>query len=248
VVEFPIQSSPGFRDLAFVSSLFPLFAPVKSALIGVHPWLNKSFPGFGPPLAIFECRRLQLRPPNAMACIPKLETGEKLIRQFRVKLSKKAKPFLFAVSDRALYWPQQKLFTWNDPTYFRRIPHNQVQTVSLKKLAPYGIWFVSLLMIVAGLFILAAGIHLHLAEIRAYNLTKRKLVDSGIALILGGLYFALEPKGRFGLRIQTSDKSFTWKPPLLFDKPSRIHIAIALKDILETCQRTGLRVLDGHQR
>jgi hypothetical protein len=38
-----------------------------------------------------------------MAYIPKLETGEKLIRQFRVKLSKKAKPFLFATDRNLLF-------------------------------------------------------------------------------------------------------------------------------------------------
>src|SRR6267154_6434302 len=103
---------------------------------------NCSFDGLG---------QLQLRSPNTMAYIPKLETGEKLIRQFRVKLSEKAKPFLFAVSDRALYWPQKKLVTLNDPFYFRRIPHNQIQTVSLKKLAPYALWLLAALMLLAGL-------------------------------------------------------------------------------------------------
>jgi len=183
-----------------------------------------------------------------MAYIPKLETGEKLIRQFRVQLSTKAKakPFLFAVSDRALYWPQQKLLAWNDPSYFRRIPHDQVQTVSLKKLAPYAFWLLSPLMILAGLAMIVAAIHLHLTESRAYTPTKRLLGELGIALIIGGIYLALEGKGRFGLRIQTCDKSFTWKPPLLFDKPSRIHIAFVLKDMLKTCQQAGLHVLDGH--
>jgi hypothetical protein len=104
-------------------------------------------------LPLFRSSRL-IRPPYTMAYIPKLESGEKLIRQFRVKLSKKAKPFLFAVSDRALYWPEQKLFTWNDPFYFRRIPHNHIQAVTLKKLGPYAFWLLSLIMILAGLAIL----------------------------------------------------------------------------------------------
>jgi hypothetical protein len=86
-----------------------------------------------------------------MAYIPELEAGEKLIRQFKVKFSKKAQPFHFAVSDRALYWPEKKLIALNDPFYFRRIPHHQVQTVSLKKLAPYALWLLALLMIIAGL-------------------------------------------------------------------------------------------------
>jgi hypothetical protein len=193
-----------------------------------------------------------------MAYIPKLESGEKLIRQFRVKLSKKAKPFLFAVSDRALYWPEKKLVTWNDPFYFRRIPHNQVQTVSLKKLAPYAFWLLSLLMILAGLailvvllapfFELATGIHVGLPEIRVYNSTKRGFAWDGIFLIAAGIYLSSVAKDRFGLRIETSNKSFTWKPPLfVVDKPARIRIAITLKDMLDSCQQAGLRVIDAHQ-
>jgi hypothetical protein len=194
-----------------------------------------------------------------MAYIPKLESGEKLIRQFRVKLSTKAKakPFIFAVSDRALYWPQQKLLAWNDPSYFRRIPHNQVQAVSLKKLAPYVFWLLSLLMILAGIVILAVllvpffelvtGIHLGLPDFSARYRTKRRFASLGILLIAGGIYLSYMAKDRFGLRIQTSDRSFTWKPPLLFDKPARIHVATALKDMLDSCKQAGLRILDEHQ-
>jgi hypothetical protein len=192
-----------------------------------------------------------------MACIPKLETGEKLIRQFRVKLSKKGQPFLFAVSDRALYWPQHKLFTWNDPFYFRRIPHNHIQAVTLKKLAPYAFWLLSLIMILAGLAILVVvlaplfelitGIRLHLLDVRTtYNL-RHLLIGLAVAPIYVGIHLSILAKGRFGLRIKTSDKSFTWKPPLLFDKPSRIRIALTLKDMLDSCQQAGLRVFDAHQ-
>jgi hypothetical protein len=194
---------------------------------------------------------------NAMAYIPKLESGEKLIRQFRVKLSRKANPFLFAVSDRALYWPQQKLFTWNDPFYFRRIPHDHIQAVALKKVAPYAFWLLSLIMILAGLgilvsvfaswFELVTGILLHLPDVHDRDL-KEDLYFTAIALVAGGIYLSILAKDRFGLRIQTFNKSFTWKPPLfVVDKPSRFRVALALKDMLQTCQQAGLRVFDGHQ-
>jgi hypothetical protein len=237
------------------SMILPSHPLSSLCLLLLNPCLSVLIRGFdrvivfGPPLALFSTVAAH-HAANAMAYIPKLETGEKLIRQFRVKLSTKAntKPFLFAVSDRALYWPQQKLLTWNDPFYFRRIPHNQVQAVSLKKLAPYAFWLLSLLMILAGVAMIVAAIHLHLTESRAYTPTKRLLGELGIALIIGGIYLALKGKGRFGLRIQTCDKSFTWKPPLRFDTPSRIHVATALKDMLDSCQQAGLRILDEHQR
>jgi hypothetical protein len=193
-----------------------------------------------------------------MAYIPKLETGEKLIRQFRVKLSKKANPFLFAVSDRALYWPAQKLFKWNDPFYFRRIPHNHIQSVALKKVAPYAFWLLSLIMILAGLVILVlvfaswfelvTGIHLLLPDVHD-RYVKEDLYWGGILLIAGGINLSILAKDRFGLRIQTFNKSFTWRPPLFVaDKPSRFRVAVALKDMLDSCQQAGLRVFDGHQR
>jgi hypothetical protein len=178
-----------------------------------------------------------------MAYIPELETGEILIRQFTVKLSKKAKPFHFAVSDRALYWPEKKLVALNDAFYFRRIPHNQIQTVSLKKLAPYALWLLAALMLLAGLVI---GFLLLLPFLE--HIPGSHTVSGWpLALVVGGILLPFVARGRFGLQIVTSDKAFTWKPPLVVDKPSRIHVAVVLKDMLQTCQQAGLRVLDGHQ-
>lgn len=178
-----------------------------------------------------------------MAYVPELETGEKLIRQFNVKLSKKAKPFHFAVSDRALYWPEKKLVALNDPFYFRKIPHNQVNAVSLKKLAPYALWLLALFMIVMGL---VTGFLL-LMPFLEHQPGSHTVSGWPIALVVGGILLPIIARGRFGLRIETSAKSFTWKPPLVVDKPSRTQIATTLSEMLETCQQAGLRVLDGLQ-
>jgi hypothetical protein len=179
-----------------------------------------------------------------MAYIPELEAGEKLIRQFKVKFSKKAQPFHFAVSDRALYWPEKKLIALNDPFYFRRIPHHQVQTVSLKKLAPYALWLLALLMIIAGL---AMGFLLLLPFLEHVP-GDHTVSGWPLALVVGGILLPFVARGRFGLSIQTSDKSLTWKPPLVVDKSSRTQLAATLNDMLESCQQAGLRVLDGQQR
>jgi len=180
-----------------------------------------------------------------MAYIPELETGETLIRQFTVKFSKskKEKPFHFAVSDRALYWPEKKLIALNDPFYFRRIPHNQVQEVSLKKLAPYALWLLALLMVAGGLFF---GYVLLLPFLQ-HTPGNHRVSGWPLALVVGGILLPFVARGRFGLRIETSAKSFLWKPPLVVDKPSRNLISTTLNDMLQTCQQAGLRVLDGHQ-
>src|SRR6185437_8942035 len=86
-----------------------------------------------------------------MAYEPELENGENVRLRVQLNLSKKAQPFHFALSDRAMYWPGIKLIAKTDPYYFRRIPHNQVQKVEIRRLAPYGFWTLAAAMIVVGL-------------------------------------------------------------------------------------------------
>src|SRR6266498_1108159 len=53
-----------------------------------------------------------------------LETGEEVAARIELNLSKKAQPFHFAVSNRAVYIPRVKLIAKTDPYYFQRIPLN----------------------------------------------------------------------------------------------------------------------------
>ncbi len=71
-----------------------------------------------------------------MAYDPQLESGEKLLRQFSIKVTKKVEPFVFAVSDQAVYWPAKKLVALSDPYYFRRIRLNEVQEVVVRRVPP----------------------------------------------------------------------------------------------------------------
>ena len=70
-----------------------------------------------------------------MAYEPELENGENVRLRVQLALSKKAQPFHFAVSDRALYWPAIKLVAKTDPFYFRRLTHHEVQEVEIRRLA-----------------------------------------------------------------------------------------------------------------
>jgi hypothetical protein len=59
-----------------------------------------------------------------------LESGEEALARIELKLSKKAQPFSFAVSNRAIYIPRTKLIAKTDPYYFQRVPLNQIRYVS----------------------------------------------------------------------------------------------------------------------
>jgi hypothetical protein len=68
-----------------------------------------------------------------------------------------------------------------------------------------------------------------------------------LALVVGGILLLFVARGRFGLQIVTSNRSFTWKPPLVVDKPSRTRVAVILKEMVQICQHAGLRVIDAQQ-
>ena len=72
--------------------------------------------------------------------------------QVELSLSKKAQPFHFAVSNRAVYIPRIKFIAKTDPFYFQRVPLDQVREVAVRRLRPYGLWLLAALMIPAGLF------------------------------------------------------------------------------------------------
>jgi len=66
-------------------------------------------------------------------------------------LSKKAQPFHFAVTNRALYIPRIKLIAKTDPFYFQRVRLEQVERVTIRRLAPYALWVLGVLMVCCGL-------------------------------------------------------------------------------------------------
>lgn len=178
-----------------------------------------------------------------MAYEAELEAGERLIRQFEIKVTKKVPPFYFAVSDQAVYWPGKKLIALKDPYYFHRIPHGRVQEVSIRRLSPYGWWLLAIVMVGIG-----AWSSLLVLE---HALGKEPGTQRGsgwpFAILVGGLLLPFAARGRFGLRIVTSDKSFTWKPPLVVDSASKANIRASLDEILQACEQARLRVTDDRE-
>jgi hypothetical protein len=174
-----------------------------------------------------------------MAYIPEMEPDEKLFLQIGFKISKKSPGFNFAVSDRAIYWPETKTFAIKDATYFRRIRNNSVAEVYIKRLAPYAAWLMAALMIIFGLVF--TGLML-------FPLVDKEPGDhlvSGwpIAIFVGGVILSFAARGRLGLEIRTHDKKFAWKPPFVLDKASKLKIRAILDQISSACEKSGLRVI-----
>jgi len=173
-----------------------------------------------------------------MAYEPELENGENVRLRVQLNLSKKAQPFHFALSDRALYWPAIKLIAKNDPYYFRRFTHNQVQKVEIRRLAPYGFWALAAAMIVVGLI----STIFMLEPLLKSEPGTHTVSGWPIAVFVGGLILPFAAKGRYGLHVTTSDKNFKWKPPLVVDKASKDQVAEPLNSIRAACESAGLRV------
>jgi hypothetical protein len=214
--------------------LFPLLAPVVKTKRQPCCRFRLRLHIFGPPTAIF----------GSMAYEPELENGENVRLRVQLNLSKKAQPFHLAVSDRALYWPAIKLVAKNDPYYFRRFTHNQIQQVEIRRLAPYGFWALAAGMVVVGLI----STIFMMQPVLANQPGEHRVSGAPIAVFVGGLILPFAAKGRFGLRVTTSDKSFKWKPPLVVDKASKAKVAETLDAIRTACESAGLRVKDEREK
>ena len=156
----------------------------------------------------------------------------------QLDLSKKAQPFHFAVSNRAIFIPRIKLIAKTDPFYFQRVPLDQVREVTVRRLRPYALWLLAALMIPTGL-----ASTVFMME-HALNDTAVGQEISGwpIAVFVCGFLVPFVAKGRLALRIEFNDGSYRWKPPLVVDRRSKDKIRDTMRTILEACRRVGVTV------
>ena len=160
--------------------------------------------------------------------------------RIELNLSKKAQPFHFAVTNRALYIPRVKLIAKTDPYYFQRVRLEQVQEIKVKRLAPYALWLLAGLMICVGF---ATTIFMMEPVLRNEPGTHR-ISGWPIAVFVCGFLVPFAAKGRFGLEIRFSDGKYRWKPPLVVDRASKQKIAETFQTIIKACEKVGARVLD----
>lgn len=173
-----------------------------------------------------------------MAYKPELEPNENLALQIAFKVSEKAAAFNFAVSDQALYWPATKAFAVNDATYFKRLRSNEISEVCVRRLPPYGLWIVAVLMMLAGL----VTAYFMYAPLINQEPGEHRVSGWPIAIFVGGILLPFAARGRLGLEVRTHDKKFRWKPPLVVDKASKQKIQATFDEIIAACEKSGLRV------
>jgi len=173
-----------------------------------------------------------------MAYIPELEPNENIALQIAFKVSEKAGAFNFAISNQALYWPATKAFAMNDATYYKRLRNNEIYEVCVRRLPPYGLWVLAVLMVLAGL----ALAYVIYAPLINHEPGEHRVSGWPIAIFVGGILLPFAARGRLGLEVRTHDNKFRWKPPLVVDKASKQKIQAMFDEIIVACEKSGLRV------
>lgn len=162
--------------------------------------------------------------------------GETILLDVRFQPSRKSEPFHFVVSSEAVYLPAKKFVVSGDPCYFRRVPHAQVQQVSVQHVRPLGAWVLSILMVCVGVALgalwLSAGGGGGMARVMGWAL----------ALIVGGVLMPWAAKGRQRLSVTLAAGAWRWNPPFVVDGPSKRQVQDILESILDTCRSVGLPV------
>jgi len=179
------------------------------------------------------------------------EPGEAVQAQIQLDLSRKAQPFHFAVSNRAIYIPRIKLIAKTDPFYFQRVSLDQVREVMVRRLRPYALWLLAAVMIPAGLLSTILMMEPVLKEVPGTH----QISGWPIAVFVCGFLVPFVAKGRLDLRIVFNEGAYRWKPPLVVDRGSKERIRATLRTIVDACQRVGLPVsnesiaaLESHSR
>jgi hypothetical protein len=145
--------------------------------------------------------------------------------------------FAFAVSNQALYVPQQKLALKNDGWRFKRVPMNEVKEVSLVRQKRIYLLGLSILMIAFGAIVSS------LMMWRALNpMPGVGFHMSGwpMAIAIGGIIIPFIAKDRTILLVKLQRGDFKWKPQLSVDKKTREICARLQNEILQACKQAGI--------
>lgn len=174
-----------------------------------------------------------------MPYIVNLEPGEQIIKELSLVVSPKVEAFHFAVTNQALYLPAKKLIAVKDPYYYRRVRHEEITEVAIRRLRPYVLWFFAALMFIAGLTVTI----LMMWPFFTAGITGRFRVSGWpVAVCIGGLLIPFAAHGRRGLIIRWAGGKFRWKPPLVIDRASKQRISETIRDIAMACKDANLDV------
>jgi len=167
-----------------------------------------------------------------------LEADEQLIGKYSLTIEKKARPFVFAVTNHALFLPREKFFAAKDPTYFERVPIYAVREVRIQRLRPYAMAVLAAIMVAAG-------------ALTTFLMVRPLLKGEGgqasgypTAIVVVGVVIPFAIRGRYGLVISYGEKRFRRKPTIAVDKRSRTATSNFITEIAEACRAARCNVID----
>lgn len=167
-----------------------------------------------------------------------LEDGERLIANLSFMVPKDSAAFHIAVTDRAVFLPRKKFFAVKDPAYCERVPLNRVGEAKIKRLSPFFLWTVALLMVVGG------TVTTGLMMLPVLWGEGGHLSGYPPAVAVVGLVIPFIAKRRYGLSISIVDEAFLWKPRLHVDRASRNALEIFLTQAADALRQAGVSVKD----
>jgi hypothetical protein len=174
-----------------------------------------------------------------MAWTIEMEPGEQVILDAEYQASEKSEPFAFGISNRALFLPAKKTFALtNDPYYFRRVPLSEIRELRIRRLKPFAMLVLALMMVVVGLYT-TIGMFTP-----AYRETGGQIKGYPFAILVAGVVLPFAVRGRFGLVVSQTNGTYKWKPPIVIDRASKDKIAQVIAAIVEGSRKAGIPVTD----
>ena len=167
-----------------------------------------------------------------------LEEGERLIADLSFIVPKDPAPFHIAITDRAVFLPRKKFFAVKDPTYSERVLLNRVVEAKVKRLNPFFLWTLALLMVVVG------TVTTVLMILPVFRGESGHLSGYPPAVAIVGLVIPFVSRRRYGLSISIVDETFLWKPRLHVDRASRNALEIFLTQTADALREAGVNVRD----
>lgn len=167
-----------------------------------------------------------------------LEEGERLIANLSFVVPSDPEAFHIAITDRAVFLPRKKFFAVKDPTYCERVLLNRVVEAKVKRLNPFFLWALALLMVIVGT--VTTGLMV-LPFLRG---ERGQLSGYPPAVAIVGLVIPFIARRRYGLSISIVDEAFLWKPRLHVDRASRNEVDLFLTQTADALRQAGVNVKD----
>jgi hypothetical protein len=146
--------------------------------------------------------------------------------------------FGIAISNQAIYLPEQKWLTLKKDTWhFRRYPLSEVKAVQLKKQRPIPLFLASIAMLLFGTasatVMMWRSLHWQPGEVTYVS-------GWPFAIAVGGLVLPFLARKRRTLLIFTTSKMYKWKPQLAVDKQTRMTSAELQDSVIRACSKAGI--------